>query len=284
MKSIINLLLVGVLVFSLLQVPLNVVAAAGQGAGGGTSSGSSGSSGSAGVGGGSGVQTGGTLQIDSSVQGTQDRDQLQDRDRIQDPSTYDGDEPDQDRDQIRDRTQDRINLEVESVSVPAGSANQLRLMIQNRETELNKEVSSTSKKVEQNAIRNSNQVRLAVHALLSAEDVIGGIGPQVSEIAQQINNSVQATVNAEASIRTRGVLANLFFGGDKDNASKIEAEVLQNQERIRQLNQIIASSTISSEVKNILQNQIQIMEQEQIRLSELANQEKNRWGVFSWRL
>lgn len=284
MKSIVNLLLASVLVFSLLQFPLAVVTAAGQGSDGGTSSGSSGSSGSGGVGAGSGAQNSGTIQIDSSSQGTQDRDQLQDRDRVQDPTTHDGDEPDQDRDQVRDRTQDKINLNVESVSVPAGSANQLRAMIQNRETELNQEVSSSTKAWEQNAIRNSNQVRLAVHALLSAEDVIGGIGPQVSEIAQQINNSVQATVNAEANIRTRGLLVNLFFGGDKNNASKIEAEVLQNQERIRQLNQIIATSSISSEVRNILQNQIQIMEQEQTRLNDLANQEKNRWGVFSWRL
>ncbi len=287
MKKIIGKFVVfAVFVMLAWQLP-NILLAAGQ---------------SGGAGGGSGGSAG---------DGIQDRDQTQDRDRIQDPTINDGDEPDQDRDQIRDqdrtgqdieveevdtddedlpqdqnriREQERLQLNLENVPQPAGSINQLRQMIQTREEELNREASEEDAEVwERNTIRNTNQVRLAVHALLSAKNVLGGIGPQVSEIAQQINNSVQATVNTEAKIQTRSSWARFFFGGDKSSADLIQAQVERNRERIQELNQLMEEGNISLEVRNMLQEQIQIMEQEQTRLLELADQEKGDWGLFSWR-
>lgn len=281
MKKIIGkFILVAVFAMLAWQLP-GILLAAGQGGGSGGSSGS------------------------SAGDGIQDRDQTQDRDRIQDPTTGDGDEPVQDRDQIRDQDRTRLNtdedlpqdqnqireqererlqLNLENVLQPAGSTIQLRQMIQTREEELNREASDEdAEEWERNTISNTNQVRLAVHALLSAKNMLGGIGPQVSEIAQQINNSVQATVNNEAKIQTRSFLARFFFGGDKTSADFIKAQVEQNRERIQQLNQLMEENNVSVEVRNMLEEQIRIMEQEQVRLTELADQERGDWGLFSWR-
>ena len=70
------------------------------------------------------------------------------------------------------------------------------------------------------------------------EDLAGGIGKNVSAIAKNFNNSVQATINAEAKIEKRSGFARFFAGGDHDAAEAIEAEVEQNKLRIQELKQL----------------------------------------------
>jgi maltooligosyltrehalose synthase len=116
-----------------------------------------------------------------------------------------------------------------------------------------------------------------------AQTLLGGIGPQVSNIARQIDNSLQVTANAEYRIQNRSVFARIFMGGDSANANAIKQEVEQNQARIEQLTQLINQANISSDVKVTLQEQIQNMTTEQTRLQNLANQQLGQWGIFSWR-
>ncbi len=285
-----------------------------QGKGSGGSSGGS-SGGAIQVGGsGQGLQGGAVVNTTSVVtpsSGTQDQIRLQDRDQIRDPSTHDGTVPIQDRDmtqtrdrlylnsttstttstttagdqlQDRDRIRDRdmIHINPESVPVPAGSVLQLRQMIQTRSGQLDQEV-ATSTASEQETIKNQNRVRLAVNTMLSAQTLLGGIGLQVSNIAKQIDNSLQVTVNAEDRIQNRSALARIFMGGDSANANAIKQEVEQNQTRIQQLTQLINQANVSSDVKTVLQAQIQNMTAEQTRLQNLANQQLGQWGIFSWR-
>ncbi|MBU3897048.1 MAG: hypothetical protein KJ697_03910 [Nanoarchaeota archaeon] len=165
--------------------------------------------------------------------------------------------------------------------VQAQNATQLREMVQNREQEMIQAMESMSL-AEKNVYQNQNQVRLAVHTLLSMEDMIGGIGPQVSAIAKQFNNSVQNTVRAEEKIQTKNGLMKFFFGGDSDAATEIETEVVQNQNRVQELNQLRVQCNCSEEVKSMFQEQIQHMEQEQTRLQQLAQSEKQSKGIFGW--
>jgi len=131
--------------------------------------------------------------------------------------------------------------------------------------------------------KNQNTVRAAVHALLASEELTGGIGPQVSEIAKGFNNSIQATAQAEEKIRTRSAIRKIFFGGDKEAAGELEQETIRNQNRIEELNQLMNQCVeCSAETKNVLQEQIRLMEQEQERLSNLAQNEKGRKGIFGF--
>ena len=130
---------------------------------------------------------------------------------------------------------------------------------------------------------NQNTVRVTVHALLSSEDLIDGIGPRVSEIAREFNNSVQAAENAEKKISERGVLKKFFFGGDKEAAGELEGETVRNQNRVEELNQLInRCDECSEEAKNILKERIELMEREQERLANLANNEKGKRGLFGF--
>jgi hypothetical protein len=153
--------------------------------------------------------------------------------------------------------------------------------LQSREQELTQEMAGKGDK-EQQVLRNQNQVRLAVHALLEMKDEIGGIGQNVSAIARQFNNSVQATIRAEERIQNRSSFSRFFAGGDKKAADEIEKEVKANQENILELKQLKDQCNCTQEAKDLMQQQVQSMESEQARLDALAQKELKSKGLFGW--
>ena len=50
------------------------------------------------------------------------------------------------------------------------------------------------------------------------EDLAGGIGPQISAIAKEFDNSVTETIEAEEEIEKKGGFARFFSGGDEKAA------------------------------------------------------------------
>ena len=179
--------------------------------------------------------------------------------------------------------QEKLRTRLEYASGTATSVPHLVQMIKERVRELEQEGTSSVATSSKNTIRNQNQVRVAVHALLASDTLLGGIGPQVSAIAREFNASVATTTRAENRILSRNFFSRFFFGGDKENSASIQSEVSHNRVSIKQLSNLLENSTISVELREMLKNQITILEQEQNRLFDLAEQEKNRWGIFNWR-
>ncbi len=134
----------------------------------------------------------------------------------------------------------------------------------------------------QQALQNQNQVRIAAQTLSQMANMLGGSGPQVSEIAKNFDNSVQATIKSEEKIQTRSSITRFFAGGDAKAAQELETEVTQNRQRIKELKQLKDQSDSSEEVKAMMHEQIQQMEQEQARLQELAESEKKSKGLLGW--
>ncbi len=159
--------------------------------------------------------------------------------------------------------------------------NEIKQEMQQKKQQMDNEAEETGDKTQQ-MLKNQNQVRLAVHSLLAMEDLVGGIGPQVSEIARNFNNSVKTTMVAEERIQNQNGFAKFFFGGDAESAEELETEATQNQQRIQELKQLREDCDCDEEVKAMMQEQIQQMEQEQLRLKELAKAEKNNKGMFGW--
>ena len=170
--------------------------------------------------------------------------------------------------------QQRTQLEVQKL-------NEVKQSAQQRQQEMNQVMQSMGK-TEQKVYQNQNQVREAVQTLLSLEDLAPGIGFQVSQIAREFNNSVQATIIAEEKIQKRNAFVRFFMGGEKNAAGEMEQELNQNQQRIQELNQLKEQCACGEEVKTMMQEQIQNMEQEQVRLQQLTEREKNANGVFGW--
>lgn len=160
---------------------------------------------------------------------------------------------------------------------------ELKQSIQEKNQEMNQELENLSEQ-EQNKYQNQNQVRLAVHALLGMENITGGIGKNVSAIAKEFNNSIQATIRAEEKIQQRNAFTKFFIGADKKAADELEKEVNQNKERIKELKRLRneCEQECSEEIKTIMQEQIQNMEQEQNRLENLAQETKQKKGIVGW--
>ncbi|MFH1457392.1 MAG: hypothetical protein ABIF17_04790 [Patescibacteria group bacterium] len=162
------------------------------------------------------------------------------------------------------------------------TTNQLKQTIQNKQQELKGELGTVKEEKIQHVYQNQNRVREAVHTLLSSEVLVGGIGPKVSEIAKDFDNSVQKTIIAEAKIQERSGFVKFLIGGAKDAAQELKQEALKNKEKIQELKQLKDENWMQTDVKDVFQEQIQNLEQEQDRLEELANKEIKRNGIFGW--
>lgn len=177
---------------------------------------------------------------------------------------------------------DEIHFDLEDDEDVAISLHDLQQKIEVRKHELDQELASTSPDHQQ-IVENANQVRVAVHSLLASKELLGGIGPKVSEIAKDMNNSVATTTNAEAKIQSRGFLVRLFFGGDSAAADVIAQQVAQNQQRIDDLNKMLGEANVSADIQVTLRAQIVAIQEAQVRLQELAQKEQSQWGLLSWR-
>ena len=185
-------------------------------------------------------------------------------------------------DQTVEEDQEGIHIDMEDDSSPATSLEDLQQKIEVRKHQLEQEVASSSPS-DQNIVENANPVRLAVHTLLASKELIGGIGPQVSEIAKQMNDSVATTTNAEAQIQSRGFITRLLFGGDSAAADVIAQQVAQNQQRIDSLNALLGQANVPADIQTVLKAQIAALQDAQTRLQDLAQSEQKAWGLFSWR-
>jgi len=177
---------------------------------------------------------------------------------------------------------DGIEIELEDDSDRAVSLADLRQKIEDRRHELDDEEASTTPD-RKDIMRNANPVRLAVHTLLASKDLLGGIGPKVSEIAKGMNDSVATTTDAEAKMQSRGFLTRFLFGGDAAAANIIKDEVAKNQARIDDLDKMLAETNVSADIQVTLKAQIAAFTDAQTRLQALAEKERGMWGLFSWR-
>lgn len=191
-------------------------------------------------------------------------------------------ETQEDGTQNLERGQDEAGLELENDEDVASSLDDLNTKIEVRRQELNDEEANAAPKFK-DAVKNANETRLAVHALLASKELIGGVGPQVSEIAKQMNDSVTTTTDAEANIQSRGFLTRFLFGGDSASADVIAQTVAQNQTRIDDLKKLLAEANVSADIQVTLNVQIAALQTAQTRLQKLANKEQKMWGLFSWR-
>lgn len=173
-------------------------------------------------------------------------------------------------DGLREIKQERVNVSEE-----------VRQKVIERQQEIDQELKGMSVN-EQKVFSNQNAVMLAVHALLALENRTGGIGPQISAIAKEFNNSVKSTLDAETKVENRSSFARFFAGGDKKAALEIEEKVKQNKVMIQQLKNLKEQYSGSDDVKELMQQQILTMESEQDRLTQLADKEKNSKGMFGW--
>ena len=184
---------------------------------------------------------------------------------------------------VLNRTQDReqIHVPVITNTTPVRNSAQEREKIRSDRNALNATLRNGTP-VRAGWSTTTNEVRLAVHTLLAMENITGGIGPQVSAVAREFNNSASQSWQLEERIRNRDAVSRFFFGGDQVSAAELANLSVQNQNRIRQIGQLMANESLDEETRTMLQEQLTIMEQENTRLARVSSTEQQSRGIFGW--
>jgi hypothetical protein len=130
------------------------------------------------------------------------------------------------------------------------------------------------------AMKNQNQLRIAVQAMISMENHYG-VGPQISELAKSMNNSVSNSIQLEAKLKSRNSIARRLLGGDQTTADLLLQETKTMEQQIAELEQLIPLVT-DEEMREELTNQLTIMTQEHQRLQSMAENEAVYKGVVGW--
>jgi len=128
--------------------------------------------------------------------------------------------------------------------------------------------------------KNPNQVRNAVHSLLDMGNTTGGIGPQVSAIARDVNNSASSSEQLENRIENRDFISRFLFGGDKDAAGQLTTLTAQNRASIQKIQQLMNTTTLAADTQATMDEQLQVLLAEQDRLDALASQARQEHGLF----
>ena len=163
----------------------------------------------------------------------------------------------------------------------AGNISELRDNIREKKEEFNRSLQNVTPE-RREWVKKYNEVRLAVNTLLSMEDRTGGIGQNISAIAREFNNSVSVSEKIEQKIQDRSGIMRVFLGGDRETAGQLATITSQNQARIQKIQQLMNTTTLDTDVRAFLEEQLQAMQNEETRLEQLATREQQDRGLFGW--
>jgi hypothetical protein len=173
------------------------------------------------------------------------------------------------------------SLDMPNPNMPEVSSAQIQEAMAEKQASMNQMMQGLSES-EKKVYESQNKIAIAVHALLASGD-IEGIGPQISEIAREFENSMQATVRAESQIEERGAFRKSLAGGDHRAARELVEETERNKEMIAQLRALLAEcEECGQEVKSLLMEQVRNIELEQDRMNERAREELSKKGLIGW--
>lgn len=244
-----------------------------------------------------------TVKFGQAADQDRDQDRLQDQQHDQDQDM----DKDRDRDQDMDQDRDRDRVHQEDVSTSSSDVfderqfqeqeqemewNQVQArlqdpdefpgFVQERERELEQERAGLGEP-QHDIFQHQDRTRLGADSLIVVQDLLEqGVSEEFVQIAQQLHNSFEITVKAEERIRTRSAFVRFFAGGDHASAEEIARQTEQNQERLTKLNQLWIGCDCDEQVRSGLREQIQNMEQEQLRLQKLAEQEIQMLSLWDW--
>ena len=132
-----------------------------------------------------------------------------------------------------------------------------------------------------NAQEHRSAVANFVHGLLEIADREGGIGEQVRNIAQQQNQSASETIRAMETVQTRSKIKTFLIGTDYKNLGVLRSQIVQTRNRLEQLNKLMENIKNQGD-KTELQNQIQTLEQEQVKIENFIKAQENQFSLFGW--
>ena len=266
-------LMVFLLLLSVVTIP--AMAAGGNGGSSGSDGAGSGDSGGSGNGGspagdaGNGAGTG-AGQAGPQAQPIQEEQERTQQETVEQPGV-------QITQHDRDQTQGRTGVDTAGETTSPDINRQ-----QDRDTFL-QQVSLYEQNLTRDQDQEQAQVYVALYALSTAGTLTGTAGPELTRLSAEINSSYGDALQAEQQIHTRSSFTRMLIGGDRDAAGLLIRYADQNQQRIQEMEQVLANcSDCDPQVRVMLEEQVQTLSIEQNRLATLAQQEQADRGFFGW--
>ncbi|MDD5068341.1 MAG: hypothetical protein PHS53_02885 [Candidatus Pacebacteria bacterium] len=120
-----------------------------------------------------------------------------------------------------------------------------------------------------------------VKTLLAVADREGGIGAEVRAVAQAQNDSATTTASAMAKVEERGAVRTFLFGSDYKNLGVIRSQIAVTSNNIDRLKKLLDRTT-SVEARAELNAQIQVLQDEQVKLDAFVTAHEDTFSVFGW--
>ena len=196
--------------------------------------------------------------------------QGQQQNRIQDPTTHPDTITPQDS-QVQNQNQ--VNTQNQ------GDDSQLQVRTQEQESLGDRQGEGLQNR-NQNAVESMSEVAKQVQQLLQARTE-GGIGQQVRQIAQE-QNQAQAQIQEQLyKLESKGKLARLLTGTDYKAVKNLKAQLVQNQLRIKQLEQLITQLSNQGDITTVQATIVALVKQN-TALQEQITAEEGTKSLFGW--
>jgi hypothetical protein len=182
-----------------------------------------------------------------------------------------------------------VDLDTSAKVMPPSGASVSASASANAQNKTTATVSSSSQGDENKDNDNKNAVGEAhrsvvaafVQHLLQVADREGGIGAEVKVIAQAQNDSQKVTNDALVKVQGRGGFKTFFIGADYKNIGTIRSEMVVTANQIAQLKKLIEKTTNTTD-KAELQAQVQILEQEQVKIEAFLKAKESTFSLLGW--
>jgi len=126
-----------------------------------------------------------------------------------------------------------------------------------------------------------SEVAKFVHSLKTIGEVEGGIGKQVSAVAQAQNDSESKVESSIKNVNDRNGFVKFLIGPKYGSINEIKTTVSENEKRIQVLNDLIKQVSDPA-VKQVLQDQITILSQQNSNLKNFGENSQKGFSLFGW--
>lgn len=141
------------------------------------------------------------------------------------------------------------------------------------------EVSSDEKAT--SSTNHRSVVATFVRSLLDVADREDGIGAEVRAVAHSQNDSATTTAFAMAKVDDRGSVKTFFLGSDYRDLGIIRSELATTSNNIARLKAVLNDTTNVSD-RAELSAQIQVLENQQVKINAYVNAHENTFSLFGW--
>ncbi len=103
----------------------------------------------------------------------------------------------------------------------------------------------------------------------------------VAKTEQNKNQSLDTAGQAMEKIQTRSRIKTFLIGSDYKNLGVLRSEMVQTRNSLQQLNREVEKIQNEGD-KTELQNQIQALEQEQVKIENFVKDNESKFSLFGW--